>query len=296
MSVNVPVVHEAAAGGLSVSSAPRFDVVPMTPFGVRVQAHGPSEDLRGIPVAELRALVRKHHLVLLRGFAPLGSAESLSRYCTTWGDIMKWSFGDVLELVEHENPTDHIFDNSYVPFHWDGMYMPLIPALQVFQCVHAPGMEEGGQTTFTDTTRILANASPEQRALWEKVTVTYRIKKVAHYGGQAVSPLITAHPEEGYPVLRYNEPPREDVRFLNRPEIEFGGIAAEQVEALKQGLHEALYSPQNYYGHDWQTGDVLVADNYVLLHGRAAFTSRSPRHLRRVHILGTPPFRNPAVG
>ncbi|MGH3312603.1 MAG: hypothetical protein ACRDP3_18815 [Streptomyces sp.] len=40
---------------------------------------------------------------------------------------------------------------------------------------------------------------------------------------------------------------------------------------------------------------VVIADNYTLLHGREAFTSRAPRHLRRVHVLGEPALENPAL-
>lgn len=37
--------------------------------------------------------------------------------------------------------------------------------------------------------------------------------------------------------------------------------------------------------HIWQNNDLLIADNYVLIHGRHAFKQFSPRHLRRIQIL-----------
>jgi alpha-ketoglutarate-dependent taurine dioxygenase len=272
-----------------------FEVSPMKPFGALLKARKEGMELGRIPVGTLRELARKHSLLLLRGFAQFESAEALTKYCSSWGEIMMWSFGPVLELVEQADPKDHIFDHTYVPVHWDGMYMPMIPAFQIFQCVRAPERDDGGQTTFSNTLRILEDVDPKTRALWERVTATYRIKVMAHYGGKATSPLITPHPETGVPVLRYNEPPREDVKFLNRPELEFSGVAPEQVKELQEGLRAAIYDPRHLYAHEWRTGDMVVADNYVLLHGRMAFTSGSKRHLRRVHILGNPPFKNPAI-
>jgi alpha-ketoglutarate-dependent taurine dioxygenase len=272
-----------------------FELSPVTPFGIQLRARREGTRLERLPVEFLRQLTRKHHLVLLRGFEQFESAEALTRYCGTWGEIMMWSFGAVLELVEHAEPKDHIFDHTYVPVHWDGMYMPMIPAFQFFQCVNAPSSDDGGLTTFSDTTRILEDADAKTRERWEKVTVTYRIDKVEHYGGKAVSPLITRHPETGIPVLRYNEPPREDLKFLNRPVLEFEGIAEEQVKELQEELRAAIYDPRHLYAHQWRTGDMVLADNYVLLHGRTAFTSGSKRHVRRVHILGNPPFKNPAI-
>ncbi|HSP77368.1 MAG TPA: TauD/TfdA family dioxygenase [Myxococcaceae bacterium] len=272
-----------------------FELSEMSPFGLLLRARREGTKLEQIPVEVLRQLTRKHRLLLLRGFAQFESAEALTKYCTTWGEIMMWPFGAVLELVEHADPKDHIFDHTYVPVHWDGMYMPMIPAIQFFQCVNAPGDESGGQTTFSDTIRILEDVDAKTRELWEKVTVTYRIEKVEHYGGKAVSPLITRNPETGVPVLRYNEPPLDDVKFLNRPVLEFEGIAEDQVKELQEGLRAAIYDPRHLYAHDWRTGDMVVSDNHALLHGRMAFTSGSKRHLRRVHILGNPPFKNPAI-
>lgn len=53
--------------------------------------------------------------------------------------------------------------------------------------------------------------------------ITYRIKQVVHYGGQVSSPLLVPHPVSGETVLRYNEPPREGVRFLNQHALDIEG-------------------------------------------------------------------------
>lgn len=272
---------------------PREDLAP---FGVRLTAGRGHEDLADLPVTALRELVREHRLLLLRGFAAPADPQRLADWCRQWGEVMMWPFGAVLELVEADHPTDHIFDHSGVPLHWDGMYKPYVPEFQVFHCVSAPRDGEGGRTTFCDTTGVLAQAPPTVRESWREVTVTYRIRNVVHYGGQAVSPLIVPHPVTGTATLRFNEPPPEDdPEFLNRPEHRFDGPAAADVPALLAGLRTALHDPRHFYAHAWRTGDVVIADNYALLHGREAFTTRAPRHLRRVHVLGRPPFANPAV-
>ncbi|WP_175460979.1 TauD/TfdA family dioxygenase, partial [Vibrio parahaemolyticus] len=45
----------------------------------------------------------------------------------------------------------------------------------------------------------------------------------------------------------------------------------------------------------WQQGDVVIADNFSLLHGREGFTARSARHLQRVHIQSNPVCANLAL-
>jgi alpha-ketoglutarate-dependent taurine dioxygenase len=248
-----------------------------------------------VPVPVVRELAREHHLLVLRGFAPLAGPDELARYAASWGQLLTWPFGAVLELVEHHRPADHIFDNTAVTLHWDGMFTQQVPEFQIFHCVTAPEDDHGGRTVFCDTTRVLASASPATRTLWQALTVVYRIAHQSHYGGTAISPLVVDHPDRGFPTLRYLEPAPEDIDYLNRPRVEFPDVPAHRVTEIKRTLRDALYDPRHCYAHSWQAGDVVVADNYTLLHGRQPYPSRCGRHLRRVHILGDPPLRNPAL-
>lgn len=267
---------------------------PLARFGAVIEAASPGGRLDALPVEELRELVRSHHLLLLRGFTPFADGEELAAYCARWGEISMWPFGAVLELVEHENPEDHIFDHRHVPLHWDGMYRPQVPEFQLFHCADAPGHDQGGGTVFSQTSAVLRDADPGARALWEQATGIYR-RKMEFYESTAVSPVVGEHPVTGEPVIRYNEPVAPDDEFINHPVLEFTGVPAGRLEEFHRGLSKALRAPGYAYTHQWRTGDLVVADNYTMLHGREAFTSRAPRHLRRVHVLGDPPLENPAL-
>lgn len=274
---------------------PGATVTALDPIGLLITPERPGQDARRLPVDLLRELARTHHLLLLRGFTSFTGPKELTAWSETWGEIMMWPFGAVLDLVEAEAPADHIFDHSYVPLHWDGMYRPYIPEFQVFHCVSAPGGDQGGATTFCDSAKLLAHTDPATVRRWSEIEVTYRIPNMSHYGGQAVSPLVVPHPRTGEATMRYNEPPRaDDDSFLNPPEHRFAGLSEEDLPALLGELHTATHDTRWYYEHTWREGDLVIADNYTLLHGRTAFTHRAPRHIRRVHVLGEPPFRNPA--
>lgn len=270
-----------------------YEITEMRPFGVAVQPQGKSIPVTDLPVEQLRELARQHHLVLLRGFSTFEQADAFADYCCTWGEISVWPFGKVLELIEQENPTDHIFDNNYVPLHWDGMYRKQVPEFQIFHCVSAPRENQGGRTTFSNTTIALEQAAAPIRTLWSSVTGVYH-RKMEFYDSKTVAPIITTHPVKGFPVIRYNEPPREgDDSFINHPALAFQGVEGISTADFHIQLRTALYSPENFYAHTWQTSDIVISDNYTLLHGREAFTSGAPRHLRRVHVLGNPPLNNP---
>jgi alpha-ketoglutarate-dependent taurine dioxygenase len=268
-------------------------ISPLGPFGVLVEPDRPGADLGQVDLEALRALVRDEHLVALRGFRTFDTAEAFVAYCERWGAISVWPFGKVLELVEQPQPEDHIFDHRHVPLHWDGMYRPQVPELQVFHCVSAPGDGQGGRTTFSNTRGALARASAATREAWAGVEGVYA-RRMAFYDSRTVAPIVTAHPTRGYPVIRYCEPPdAADPDFVNHPDITLRGVAEAEAAGLHQSLRAALHDPACLYAHAWRTGDVVVADNHTLLHGREAFTSGAPRHLRRVHVLGEVPLANP---
>lgn len=272
-----------------------FKTTKIYPFGLLIEPNSLADEVNDLDVEELRKLFQKEHLIALRGFCAFRGTEDFSEYCERWGEISIWPFGKVLELVEHENPEDHIFDNNYVPLHWDGMYRQQIPEYQIFRCVQAPLSGQGGRTTFSNTILALKHASSELKAVWSKVTGIYK-RKMEFYDSKTVSPIITEHPREGFSVIRYNEPPSEDKgHFINPPDLEFTGLNKTELEMFRRNLKASLYAPTNFYAHEWQTGDVVIADNFSLLHGREEFESKAPRHIQRVHVLSDPPLNNPGL-
>ncbi len=270
-------------------------ITRLKPFGVLVEPGPSGDDIHGLDVEMLRALFWREQLLCLRGFRTFGGGEDFAAYCERWGQISVWPFGKVLELVERNNPEDHIFDNNYVPLHWDGMYRPQVPEFQIFHCVQAPRAGQGGRTTFSNTLLALEKAPPHLRELWGKVTGSYR-RKMEFYDSKTVSPIIDTHPLRGFSVIRYNEPPHQGYgNFLNPPILEFTGVSAGELTEFHASLQNALYSPDCFYAHEWHQGDLIVADNFSLLHGRESFETKAPRHLRRVHVLSNPPLDNPRL-
>lgn len=271
------------------------EIITLSPFGVMVKAQHSEDTIRDLDVEMLRALVWKERLVLVRGFRSFEGADDFATYCERWGEISLWPFGKVLELVERNNPEDHIFDNNYVPLHWDGMYRPQVPEFQLFHCVKAPLEGQGGRTTFSNTVSALERAPAHVVDLWKRTTGHYQ-RRMEFYDSKTVSPVLDSHPFRGFTVIRYNEPPSAGFgHFVNPPTLDFTGINSDELDTFHRTLREALYAPENFYAHEWREGDLVIADNFSLLHGREGFETRAPRHLRRVHVLSNPPLNNPRL-
>ncbi|MCC5651877.1 TauD/TfdA family dioxygenase [Nostoc sp. XA013] len=263
----------------------QLNLKPLNPFGALVETAEPQSDIKQLPIAQLRQLAWDYSLIVLRGFA-LFEREELSRYCQRWGELLTWNFGTVLDLVVHQKPENYLFTNGNVPFHWDGAFAEAVPSFLFFQCLKAPERGRGGESLFCNTTRVLQNASPEQREVWQKVAITYSTQKVAHYGGKIMEALVGKHPITGVPTLRFAEPLNKESVNLNPLFLEVSGLPPQQNS--DEFLHElitSLYLLEHCFTHEWQEGDFLIADNHALLHGRHAFRPDSYRYLQRVHIL-----------
>lgn len=273
----------------------QLNVQLVSPFGLMIRPRAATAEITEVPVPLARDLVRECHLVIFRGFEPMPDPEHLARYAASWGEVLSWPFGQVLDLVEHERPADHVFDNTQVSLHWDGMFVDQIPEFQIFQCINTADCGRGGRTIFCDTTRVLDHADAATHQLWQSLNLSYRVAKESHYGGTTMSALVVKHPTRGFPTMRYLERVGAHINYVNRPQITFHDVPDEHVPGIEQTLRDALYDPRHCYAHEWRTGDVVVADNYTLLHGRERYASGCGRHLRRVHVLGDPPLLNPGL-
>ena len=270
-----------------------YKFTDLYPFGVLIEACFDDVHVDTLDILELRQLFEEHQLIVLRDFSTFNDTAHFSEYCEKWGEISMWPFGKVLELKEQQQPEDHIFDNSYMPLHWDGMYRPQIPEIQIFHCVEAPLKNQGGRTTFSNTKLAYQNMSDDIKMMAEKVTGIYH-RKMEFYHSKTISPIILPHPLREFNVIRYNEPHHEEKgHLINIPDIEF--VATEKINwsFFHSHLQEILYASKHYYAHQWKKNDIILADNFSLLHGREAFLSHSPRHIQRVHVLSSPIYNNP---
>jgi alpha-ketoglutarate-dependent taurine dioxygenase len=257
----------------------RWKTKALAPYGLEITATV-SAQVAQVDPATLKEWIAEHRYILLRGFEQM-STDAMTALAHTLGDTLEWEFGAINELVAKPDAKNYIYTTGAVPFHWDGAFVGKIPHYILFSCEVAPPEHSGGETIFCDGAQLIAAATPEQRALWQKTSVTYSTDRVVHYGGSFTSPMIAPHPVSGEQTLRYAEP----VRDLNPVKLEIPSLTPEQRDALIAEMGLLLRKPEFCVAHTWRAGDVLVADNHALLHGRNAFREAGRRHIRRINIL-----------
>ena len=250
------------------------------PFGLVLHSDDPGQNVSAVPTSYLKDQIENHRVVILRGFAPL-AGDAFPAFCKELGSILEWDFGAVNNLRVEDDARNYLYTNHDVPFHWDGAFVSQAPHYIVFHCDIAPTTGGGGETLFCDTTRLLAHTSAEVRELWEQIVITYTTEKIVHYGGTFTSPIVVQHPLNGRPVLRYAEP----VVDLNPVELVIQGLTDIAQHEFIEDMAKRLNDRRCCYSHSWSTGDLVIADNYTLLHGRRAFAPGVQRHIRRVNVI-----------
>lgn len=239
------------------------------------------DDISALDATYLKTLLAQHKIILMRGAAYHDKA-ALIEFAQTLGDLLAWDFGTVMEMRVDAEPKNYLFTHGAVPFHWDGAFYRE-PRYLLFQCIEAPLPDCGGETLFCDTTAIWRQASEQEKTYWRSLQLTYATQKIAHYGGRIMVNMVQKHIDHDGTILRFAEPVPETM--LNPVSLTINDFTEQQTQVFVKNMQERCYHPDNCYTHTWQQGDLLIADNYALIHARHAFKQFSPRHLRRIQIL-----------
>ncbi len=263
---------------------PEKKLSTINPFGVIREAKASESSVLALPITELKSLIAKHKLIVLRGFPTLKTAQ-FEEFAGRFGEILKWEFGSVLDLKIKEDAPNHIFTKGRVELHWDGAFIKENPRYNIFQCLEGAESNIGGETIFANTSEVWQSADDQKREIWKQTTIDYETEKKAHYGGLISNPLVDFHPDTKETRIRYIEPYNEDNAEVNPMSVSVRSVAEESEEEFLQNFTTRLYQDDVLYEHVWQKGDFLIADNNALLHGRNSFKGVSKRHLQRVHVL-----------
>jgi alpha-ketoglutarate-dependent taurine dioxygenase/4-hydroxybenzoate polyprenyltransferase len=261
----------------------RYNIETLSPFGVIIRNTGITPGITDFTREQIFSWLEQYKLLVFRGFRNM-EKQDLALYAQSLGEPYQWVFGAINELKVKPDIENYIYTDREVPLHWDGAFVEKIPYIIFFQCITAPGKEDLGGTTFADTVSLLENISQEKHQEWQKINIVYTTEKIVHYGGKIRQKLVSTHPLNKKPVLRYAEP----VYDLNPVSLKIEGLNGKKPEKFIDEMRQLLYDQKFLYTHQWEPGDIVFADNFSLLHGREAFKNPNERYIQRVNILYRP--------
>jgi alpha-ketoglutarate-dependent taurine dioxygenase len=268
----------------------------------------PGTDILDVPPEEISRHFKSTGVVLFRGFdLEIGRFQKLTERIT--GKFVSYDGGAAARDYVNGDPTvmtvSEPTHNYPVPLHGEMYYVENKPLVLWFYCVKP--VEEGGQTTVGDGTRILEMLSDGARSLFTENRIKYimifaegRWQKIFHTEDMED---VRRHCERNRYTMSVDEKDGSIVAeyvsdaiwptkyggarsFINNvfaiTRWEWAGVPYRKVRLedgspIPREIIEELWKVEAEATRDvaWKPGDVLMVDNTRFLHGRRTFTDMS---------------------
>ena len=208
--------------------------------------------------------------LLAHGFAVLTGTpcnlDAVQQVADSMGYVRQTIFGGLFEFEANENMADSAYTPKELRPHTDGTYSHDAPGLQLLLCVDYDA--EGGESIMVDGARIAADLKAAQPQIHDDLT---RIGVTGLYKGDGV--VLRAR----RPILRLDDTGRLAQVTFNNYDRETMRLADDDMRSLYAGIR-VFDSMANDAAYQWRytlaPGDMLVFDNWRVLHGRGAFQGR----------------------
>jgi alpha-ketoglutarate-dependent taurine dioxygenase len=195
--------------------------------------------------------------------------------------------GSVDPASQRSKPANDKFYGEW-EWHTDMSYIEVPPTFSLLHAREIPG--EGGDTGFCS--QVMA-AEQLPAALRQQIQ-GLRVKHDSTYGSSGkLRPGMSApaSPIEAlghaHPVIRKVPTTSEEAIYLGRRTNGYvQGMPLEQSEVLLDSLWAHATQPQFCYRHKWQTGQVVVWDNRMMLHMRQPMAASKTRIMWRTQTKG----------
>ena len=192
---------------------------------------------------------------------------------------------------------------GWLPWHMDMVYLDKVNRGAILRPVLLS--KEGGRTGFIDKIMIYEKLRPELKEKLKGLSIVYQFDVDYAHGGLKwarpnsvkylnVSSLKQRLLERRQQFPRVTHPLVFPQRETGRPILNFSPAFAQEIVGLSRsdsdGILEALgrlcLEEENSYFHDWRSDDMVLWDNWRMLHCAGGQPVDSDRVLERTQIMG----------
>lgn len=285
------------------------------PFGAEIIGVDLTQELDDATRKAIHDAWIDHGILLFRD--PRNDDAAQMRLSTIFGEMEPAATADLNDPVnaymmtlayDPENPgarpnpfyrVDGIDRAGWLGWHWDQSFMPTIVRGAVLRMTHPA--RTMGETGFVDAIQAYDRLSPAMREKIEHLEVVYAfnpdfcsgqfgfpadiealdVGATVKPGGQynfppVVHPLVITQRETGRKVLKLSPMHARYVLGMDKAES----------DALLTELAAHLGDPAHAYFHDWRENDMVVWDNWRVVHSANGVPLDCARSARRTTIAG----------
>jgi len=251
-------------------------------------------------VAELRALVCEHEVVVVRGQSlDVDEQVALSRRFGPAGPVPfiepSPDHPEVIKVLKEA--ADGGAFNFGGAWHSDFSFQPEPPSFTLLFAIDIPAY--GGDTLWASMTAAWRHLSDDRRAELLSVTAVHtardaysRKMQPLHSGLSAMNIVCddTANDTELHPLVVRHPETGKDVLFFNRAYVrDLLGVEADRVQPLLDWLHAHTTDARFTLRHRWSAGDLVIWDNRSTQHYALNDYAGFRRELHRTTVAGARP-------
>tara|TARA_B100001250_G_scaffold391935_1_gene393289 strand:- start:1557 stop:2660 length:1104 start_codon:yes stop_codon:yes gene_type:complete len=184
-------------------------------------------------------------------------------FANSIGSVRRTNFGEHFNVKSKQNPNDLAYTSLHLTPHTDNPYRKPVPCIQILHCIK--NSVSGGLSTLVDgytVTEDLKKENPDYYKILTRVKVRFMFidKDVIL---EDWSELIKLNDKKEFKQVRFS--PRLDyVPILEKSELDLYYKARKKLSNL--------YNSDKYrIEFKLMPGDLLMMDNYRLLHGRTKY-------------------------
>jgi len=199
------------------------------------------------------------------------------KFANSIGSVRRTNFGEYFDVKSKPDPNDLAYTSLGLAPHTDNPYRNPVPCIQLLHCIESE--VTGGLSTLVDgytVTEDLKNQNPDFYKILSEVKVRFKFidKEVVL---EDWSELIKLNDDKTFKQVRFS--PRLDyVPILEKDKLDL------YYKARKK-LSEMYNSDKYRIEFKLEPKDLMMMDNYRLLHGRTAYeTKEGNRFLQGCYI------------
>jgi len=227
--------------------------------------------------------------------------DELVAFSENLGEILPIGGKTIYKItLDHRlNPTGAEYLKNTTGWHIDGLFEESPPPRASILTPRRLSAT-GGQTEFCNTYAAYGDLDEADRQRCESLRVVHSLEA----SNRAMSPDSSPEDEaawrkaqarrEGHNQRRAKEHPLVWCHGSGRRSLVIGtsadhvvGLSPDESRALLDRLNAHATRPENVYHHDWQPGDVLMWDNWGVMHRVTPYDRDSGRLLHRTTLRGT---------
>ncbi|WP_159980395.1 MULTISPECIES: TauD/TfdA family dioxygenase [unclassified Novosphingobium] len=285
-------------------------------FGVRVSGITLAETQDQAVRDEINALFTRHGMIVFENVEPSGAMHvALSDIFGPMKDhpskavprVDANAMPGVIDMVCRPFPEGRIFVGGrevtqWLPWHFDHAYNNELNRAGVLRAIDIP--PEGGLTGFVDGIELYKRLSPELREAIEGRNVLYRMNVVMkdfHFGAPkdyrclaenpgsaAVMEAARGTPRAVHPAVWTRETGEKVLHVSPWMAEGIEGNETSEGAALLDAVSEAIFAQAQEvsYWHQWKPTDMLIWDNWRVLHAVSGHDPQYARRMQRTTIKG----------